>query len=143
MRAKGALLVEAFCKRGDSVFPVKDGDDFVAGARLRFAYTKDQAGVLLVFGVDDAGRLFPYYRDAALAGVTAPPGSEVMLPESVELDDHHGWERVFALRTPDTLGQDVIRAAVADALAAVQGDIRKTARLPVQAEQVSFLLRRP
>ena len=143
VRAKGALLVEAFCKRGDSVFPVKDGDDFVAGDRLRFAYTKDQAGVLLVFGVDDAGRLFPYYRDDALAGVTAPPGSEVMLPESVELDDHHGWERVFALWTPDTLGQDVIRAAVADALAAVQGDIRKTARLPVQAEQVSFLLRRP
>jgi len=59
VRAKGALLVEAFCKRGDSVFPVKDGDDFVAGDRLRFAYTKDQAGVLLVFGVDDAGRLSP------------------------------------------------------------------------------------
>jgi len=121
VRAKGALLVEAFCKRGDSVFPVKDGDDFVAGDRLRFAYTKDQAGVLLVFGVDDAGRLFPYYRDDALAGVVAPPGSEVMLPESVELDDHHGWERVFALWTPDTLGQDVIRRAVADALAAVRG----------------------
>jgi hypothetical protein len=143
VRAKGALLVEAFCKRGDSVFPVKDGDDFVAGDRLRFAYTKDQAGVLLVFGVDDAGRLFPYYRDDALAGVSAPPGSQVMLPESVELDDHHGWERVFAVWTPDTLGQDVIRAAVADALAAVEGDIRKAAPLPVEAEQVSFLLRRP
>jgi len=143
VRAKGALLVEAFCKRGDSVFPVKDGDDFVAGDRLRFAYTKDQAGVLLVFGVDDAGRLFPYYRDDALAGVTAPPGSQVMLPESVELDDHHGWERVFAVWTPDTLGQDAIRTAVAQALAAVEGDIRQAARLPVQAEQVSFLLRRP
>jgi hypothetical protein len=143
VRAKGALLVEAFCKRGDSVFPVKDGDDFVAGDRLRFAYTKDQAGVLLVFGVDDAGRLFPYYRDDALAGVSAPPGSQVMLPESVELDDHHGWERVFAVWTPDTLGQDAIRTAVAQALAAVEGDIRQAARLPVQAEQVSFLLRRP
>lgn len=143
VRAKGALLVEAFCKRGDSVFPVKDGDDFVAGDRLRFAYTKDQAGVLLVFGVDDTGRLFPYYRDDALAGVIAPPGSEVMLPESVELDDHHGWERVFALWTTDALGQDAIRTAVAQALAAVDGDIRQAARLPVQAEQVSFLLRRP
>jgi hypothetical protein len=98
---------------------------------------------LLVFGVDDAGRLFPYYRDDALAGVIAPPGSEVMLPESVELDDHHGWERVFAVWTPDTLGQDAIRTAVAQALAAVEGDIRQAARLPVQAEQVSFLLRRP
>jgi hypothetical protein len=143
VRTKGAIVVEAFCKRGDSVFPVKDGDDFVAGDRLRFAYTKDQAGVLLVFGVDDAGRLFPYYRDDALAGVIAPPGSEVMLPESVELDDHHGWERVFALWTPAVLGQDVIRSAVAGALSAVEGDIRQAARLPVDAEQVSFLLRRP
>jgi hypothetical protein len=143
VRAKGALLVEAFCKRGDSVFPLKDGDDFVAGDRLRFAYTKDQAGVLLVFGVDDTGRMFPYYRDDALTGVIAPPGSEVMLPESVELDDHHGWERVFALWTPAAIGQDVIRTAVASALAAFEGDIRQAARLPVEAEQVSFLLRRP
>jgi len=143
VRSKGALLVEAFCKRGDSVFPVKDGDDFLAGDRLRFAYTKDQSGVLLVFGVDDTGRLFPYYRDDALAGVSAPPGAEVMLPESVELDDHHGWERVFALWTPGAIGEDVMRTAVAEALAAGKGDIRQAARLPVEAEQVSFLLRRP
>jgi hypothetical protein len=99
--------------------------------------------MLLVFGVDDAGRLFPYYRDDVLTGVSAPPGSEVMLPESVELDDHHGWERVFALWTPASVGEDVVRTAVAEALAAVGGDIRQAARLPVQAEQVSFLLRRP
>ena len=143
VRSKGALLVDAFCKRGDSVFPVKDGDDFLAGDRLRFAYTKDQSGVLVVFGVDDTGRLFPYYRDDALAGVNAPPGSEVMLPDSVELDGHHGWERVFALWTPAPLGDEAIRTAVADALAAANGDIRQAARLSVEAEQTSFLLRRP
>jgi len=66
-----------------------------------------------------------------------------MLPESVELDDHHGWERVFALWTPASLGEDLIRTAVADALAAVEGDIRQVARLPLEAEQVSFLLKRP
>jgi hypothetical protein len=143
VRSKGALLVEAFCKRGESVFPIKDGDDFVKGDRLRFAYTKDQPGVLLVFGVDDTGRVFPYYRDDALAGVSAPPGAEVMLPESVELDDHHGWERVFALWTPAALADDMVRTAVAEALAAGKGDIRQAASLPVEAEQVSFLLRRP
>jgi hypothetical protein len=143
VRSKGGLLVEAFCKRGDSVFPVKDADDFVVGDRLRFAYSKDQPGVLLVFGVDDTGRVFPYYRDDALAGVRAPAGAEVMLPDSVELDDHHGWERVFALWTPAVVGEDAVRTAVAEALAAVQGDIRQAAHLPIEAEQVSFLLRRP
>jgi hypothetical protein len=143
VRSKGTLIVEAFCKRGDRVFPVKDGDDFLAGDRLRFAYTKDQPGVLLVFGVDDAGRIFPYYRDDALVGVNAPPGGAVMLPESVELDDHRGWERVFSLWTPAPLGEDTIRAAVAEAMAAVGGDIRQTSHLSVAAEQVTFLLRRP
>jgi len=143
LRSKGGLVFEAFCKRGDSIFPVKDGDDFVAGDRLRFAYTKDQPGILVVFGVDDAGRIFPYYRDDALVGVTAPPGAEVMLAESVELDDHHGWERVFAVWTPAPLDGEVIRSAVAQGLAAVKGDIRQVARLPLEAEQVSFLLRRP
>jgi hypothetical protein len=66
-----------------------------------------------------------------------------MLPESVELDDHHGWERIFAIWTPAPLGEDAIRSAVAAALAGVQGDIRQTSRLPLEAEQVSFLLRRP
>jgi hypothetical protein len=66
-----------------------------------------------------------------------------MLPESVELDDHHGWERVFALWTPAALADDMVRTAVAEALAAGKGDIRQAASLPVEAEQVSFLLRRP
>ena len=61
-----------------------------------------------------------------------------MLPESVELDDHHGWERVFALWTPAALGEDVVRTAVAEALAAVQGDIRQAARLPVEASKYPF-----
>ena len=143
VRSKGTLIVEAFCKRGDRVFPVKDGDDFLAGDRLRFAYTKDQPGVLVVFGVDDTGRIFPYYRDDALIGVNAPPGGAVMLPESVELDDHRGWERVFSLWSPAPLGEDVIRASVSGAMAAVGGDIQQASHLPVDAEQVTFLLRRP
>ena len=143
VRSKGGLVVEAFCKRDDQIFPVKDGDDFVAGDRLRFAYTKDLPGVLAVFGVDDSGRVFPYYRDDALVGINVPPGAEVMLPESVELDDHHGWERIFAIWTSDHLDEDAIRNAVATALAGVQGDIRQVSRLPLEAEQVSFLLRRP
>jgi hypothetical protein len=143
VRSKGGLIVEAFCKRDDQIFPVKDGDDFVAGDRLRFAYSKDLPGILAVFGVDDSGRVFPYYRDDALAGINVPPGAEVMLPESVELDDHHGWERIFAIWTPGVLGEDAIRGAVDAALAGAQGDIRQASRLPLDAEQVSFLLRRP
>ena len=69
LRSKGGLVVEAFCKREDKIFPVKDGDDFFSGDRLRFAYTKDQPGILAVFGVDDGGAIFPYYRDDVLVGI--------------------------------------------------------------------------
>ena len=72
---KGELLVEIFCKRGDAIFPAVDGGDFLEGDRLRFAYSKERPGYLMVFGVDDNGRVFPYYDEQALVGVRVEAGS--------------------------------------------------------------------
>lgn len=143
VRTKGALAVEAYCKRGERVFPVAEGADFFPGDRLRFAYTKAEPGYLVLFGVDDAGQVFPYYQEGTLAAVEARPGSRVMLPGSVELDEHHGWERVFALWSPRPVAETAVRHAVALALREAGGDIRKATRLALEADQVSFLLRRP
>lgn len=142
-RTKGALVMEVFCKRGDSVFAVNEGADFFPGDRLRFAYTKDQPGFLTVFSVDDTGQISPYYRDAVLGSVQVGAGAKVMLPESVELDSHRGWERIFALWSPRPVDDDAIRRAVSGALASADGDVRRAGRLDIEAEQVSYLLRRP
>ncbi|MBN2576350.1 MAG: DUF4384 domain-containing protein [Deltaproteobacteria bacterium] len=140
---KGGLVLETYCKRGEQVLPAVDGQDFLAGDRLRFAYTCARPGYLLVFGVDDQGRIFPYYEEGVLAGVFAEAGARVLLPGSVELDGHRGWERVYALWSETQFRDDVVRAAVAAGLAAAGNDIRRVTTLDLPVEQVSMLLRRP
>jgi hypothetical protein len=144
-RAKGSMSFEAYCKRGDKVFEVNEGADFFAGDRLRFAYSKGQSGYLMVFGVDDAGSVFPYYQDAILAGMSVSAGAHVMLPDSVELDEHKGWERIFAVWSPRPLAEADVRGAVGRAMAQASGDVRQASKLPLGSEvdQVSYLLRRP
>jgi hypothetical protein len=140
---KGELIVETFCKRADSVFPAENGGDFLAGDRLRFAYSKARPGYLLLFGVDDQGKVFPYYEDSALVGVRVEAGAHVFLPGSVELDNHKGWERVFALWAEAQFADDVVRGAVGAALSAADSDVRRMTALDLPVQQVSMLLRRP
>jgi hypothetical protein len=140
---KGGLIVETYCKRGDKVFPAVEGGEFVEGDRLRFAYSQDKPGYLLVFGVDDQGRVFPYYEERALVGVRVEAGARVLLPDSVQLDNHKGWERIFALWAEAQFADDVVRAAVGAALSAADSDIRRMTALDLPVEQVSMLLRRP
>jgi hypothetical protein len=75
--------------------------------------------------------------------VAVEAGARVLLPGSVELDEHKGWERVFAIWSEHQLGDDVVRAAVHAALSAGNSDIRRTTILDLPVEQMSFLLRRP
>jgi hypothetical protein len=140
---KGGLIVETYCKRGDKVFPAVEGGDFLAGDRLRFAYSSDKAGFLVVFGVDDQGRVFPYYEEQSLVGVRVEAGAHVFLPGAVELDNHRGWERVFALWAETQFANDVVRAAVGAALSGANSDLHRMTALDLPVQQVSMLLRRP
>jgi hypothetical protein len=143
VEAKGGFLVETYFKRGAMVRPVSDGQDFLEGDRLRFAYTSARAGYLLVFAVDDQGRIFPYYPEATLEGFHVQAGARIFLPDSVQLDDHQGWERIYAIWSEEQLADDVVRRSVAVGLAAVENDIRRVTALDLPVEQVSLLLRRP
>lgn len=140
---KGRLIVESYCKRGNDVFPAADGSEFLAGDRLRFAYSQDRPGFLAIFGVDDQGGVFPYYPEHSLVGMQVEAGARILLPGSVELDHHQGWERVFAIWSEQPMADDVVRTAVAAALSVTNGDIRHTSALDLPVEQVSLLLRRP
>jgi hypothetical protein len=141
--SKGSFLVDTYFKRGGKVRAVADGQDFLEGDRLRFAYTSDRPGYLTVFGVDDQGKVFPYYPEGTLESYYVEAGGKILLPGSVELDSHHGWERIYALWSETQLADDVVRRAVASGLAAVEKDIRRVTVLDLPVEQVSLLLRRP
>jgi len=140
---KGELLVEIFCKRGDSIFSAVDGGDFFEGDRLRFAYSKERPGYLLVFGMDDHGTVFPYYDEHALVGLRVEAGARVLLPDSVELDAHKGWERLFILWSETQFSDDAMRLAVSRTLSGVDNDVRRMTTLDLPVAQVSMLLRRP
>jgi Domain of unknown function (DUF4384) len=142
IRTKGGLDVRAFCKRGDDVFPVVGGEKFLAGDRLRFSYTTQQAGYLTIFGVNGDGRVFPYYPEDRLDGLPVAAGVQQTLPGSVELDRYQGREQVFALWSPEPLDESAVRRAVADALTEAGGDLSRVKRLPLPAEQTSYLLYR-
>jgi len=144
VRAKSSSLgMRVFCKRGENQFEVADGGEFVQGDRLRFSYTKGERGHLTVFSVDDEANISPFYKDGELGSQPADLGTQVMLPGSVELDGHKGWERVFALWAPKPIDALTVRKAVESALARAGGDVRKLTELPLDNDQVSYLLRRP
>lgn len=140
---KGRIIMETYCKRGGKVFPVADGGEVFPGDQLRFAYTQDRPGYLLVFGVDDAGTIFPYYEENRLVGMPVLAGGRVFLPGAVELDAHKGWERIYSIWTESPLTDAAVRSAVASSLARAGGDVRRTEALDLPVEQVSLLLRRP
>jgi hypothetical protein len=140
---KGRIIVETYCKRDGKVFPASEGAEYLQGDQLRFAYTQDRSGFLLVFGVDDTGAIFPYYEENRLAAMPVQAGAKVFLPGAIELDGHKGWERIYFIWSESPMADDAVRAAVASALAAAGGDVRRTSALDLPVEQVSLLLRRP
>jgi hypothetical protein len=142
VRIKGDLAIRVHNKRGDQIFEVENGAQVRAGDRLRFSYTHPRAGFIMVFGVDDQGAVFPYYQDGSLQSMPAVAGAQVMLPGSVEMDDHEGLERVFVLWSVAPLDADAVRAAVLRSFA-VAGGVRGMERLSVGDDQATVLLERP
>ena len=134
--------IEMYCRRGSRVFVPGPTTVFAAGDQLRFAYTASQDGYIAIFSVEDSGRVFPYYPERDLGGMRVAAGSNVVLPDAVELDAHHGPERIFAMWSSEPLDPGTLLRTVNHTVAAAGHDVRKAARLPLDAEQVSFLLLR-
>lgn len=143
IRTKGAFALSIVSKRGEALERLGDGDEAKAGDRLRFAYTQVRSGHLMVFSVDDGGAISPYYDESRLHSVPVAAGSQVTLPGSVELDDHKGLERIYALWAPQPIDGASVQAAVRKALSQAGGDVARMGKLTVGAEETSVLLRRP
>ncbi|MEA2697088.1 MAG: hypothetical protein QOI66_1359 [Myxococcales bacterium] len=138
---KGQLVLQAFCTRGDVIFPIDDSAACLRGARLRLAYSVPAAGHLMIFGVDERGQIFPYYGEGSLSSIPVGAEAEGLLPGSIGLDDQHGRERIFALWAAEPI--DATRVKIAVTRAMVGGDVARVSTLNVGVDQTSVLLRRP
>jgi hypothetical protein len=140
----GTFAVRMTCSRGGRIIVPGPDTALAPGDRLRFAYTTAEPGYLAIFGVERDGDIFPYYPERDLRGLRVAPGAGVLLPDSIELDDNRGDERIFALWSPRPLDDAGLRAAVASALVAAAGDVRRLGNLPgsTASGQLSFLIRR-
>jgi hypothetical protein len=145
VRAKGGLLFEIYRQPvgGGLVTMAGDGDRYQAGDRLRFTYTTAAPGYLSVIGVDDSGAVFPYYPKDGTPGLPVPAAAKVTLPDSIELDEHRGLERIFALWSPRPIDAAAVKDAVSQSVRAAAGNLESLIHLPIDAVQVTRLLRRP
>jgi len=126
IRMKGALTFQVFARRGEAVFPVRDGTRLAAGDQIRFVVGAGEARFLLVASVDGAGHATIYYPYGGARSAPAPVQPSE-LPGSIVLDAAPGPERVFAVVSR----QPIDAADVTRALEVIgrRGAIRTTAAL--------------
>jgi hypothetical protein len=137
LQAKGAASLAVFARRGERVFPVKDGASLRAGDRIRFGVAPGPARFVLVASIDGRGHVSVYQESTP---VGAQAGPLALLPDSIVLDDAPGPERIFAVFSERRLPAQEVTGALATLGAAGAEGIRRTRRLPLPFEQASILV---
>ena len=119
-RIKGGARLGFYLDRAGRVAPGAAGDVLRPGDRVRFTITTSEPGYLIVAGVDASSRVTIYYADGArAAAVTA--GVDQPLPDSVELDDTLGRERIVAVLCDRAIGVEQARASLVAGARAIAG----------------------
>jgi hypothetical protein len=128
---KGARLGLALLTADDSgARELTDGDTVAAGAALRLRVRPAAPCYLWVVSVDSRGivsRLYPASGDSPLL-----VSASSVLPGGVALDGTAGWERFFAVCSPEPLAY----AAVEGAARAIASAAGTATRLPGLAEAI-------
>ncbi len=110
-QARGsALILEVYRKDDAGAVRVRDGDGVRASDQLGFRVASQDAGYLLVFGVDSTLRPYPCYPADASRGAVAWPASPtpVQLDAAVQLDATPGQERIVALLCDEPIDLELV-----------------------------------
>ncbi len=126
--------------------PGRPGGAYREGDQFGFTYWSGNNDYLLLFSIEDSGKISVYYPDEAEEShsgmsVSIPRGRNVPLEGSVVLNDYVGYERFVVLFSHDPLPVDYVRRVARNSLheiAAEGGDVRDLERLPVAAQQATF-----
>ncbi len=131
---KGSLGLKVFCLRAGRVFQLAEGEQLLAGDRIRFKVSTAGSGFVLIVAQDADGSLQPY-------AAVRVAGGEQDLPGSIVLDDSTADERIFAFFAPHEIDFEKVRAAATEIFESGAG-IEKIGRLRVDLDQTSLLFRR-
>lgn len=96
LRFKGAVGLEVFGHRADATFRVGDGAELRRGDRLKFRVLAPDQGWIAVFSVEDGGRVTPFHPAGSGEPMRVGP-APWLTPDSIELDDSVGPERVIVV----------------------------------------------
>jgi len=124
---------------------VEDGAHLAPDTRIRFLYDSPDYDYLMLVSVTDAGEISFLYPMSEGPSIQVVRGRGVLLHGAVQLDEHLGPERFFALFSPAPLAFDQVEAAVAASrrsAAAVDGAawLRELLRLPLGCAQATLYI---
>jgi hypothetical protein len=96
-RFKGEVALAVYALQGDEVVEVAPGQALRPGDRIQFTYTSGPLNHLVLVGVDGTGVISRYYPDEGGLSQPVVPGSEMILEDSLVLDDAPGPEVFVAV----------------------------------------------
>jgi len=112
IRSKGTGRITFYVKHGDSMREGAAGEIVHAGDILQLSYAADEPSYLAVLSRDGAGKVSVYFpRSKSAARIT--PGHDILLPQSIVLDDALGPEHIFALFCTAPVSLDQLASALA------------------------------
>ncbi len=110
-RVKGGPMLQVFALHQGQTRELRTGEKVVPGDRIRFAADGAGAAYLLVLSLDGRGRATAFVPFDGARSLPLAEGRQA-LPDSVELDDAPGPERLFAFFSREPLEAAPLRAAL-------------------------------
>lgn len=131
--------------RAGQPVPLEDGAQLAPETRVRFLYDSPDFDYLMLVSVTGAGEVTVLYPMTEGPSIPVVRGVGIPLQGAVQLDDHLGPERFYALFSDAPLAFDQVEAAVARTrgiAAAVDGAgwLRDLRRLPLDCAQATLLI---
>ena len=116
------LSLEVYRQDDKGAVRLRDGDGVRPGDHLGFRVASQDAGYLLVFGVDSTLEPYPCYPSDPSRGAQAWAASPrpVQLDAAIQLDATPGQERIIALLCDEPVGIDIVAPTLRQASADLQ-----------------------
>lgn len=133
VRNKGGNEIGFYVKSGERVVRGVSGMTVHPGDALRFVTSVPEPLHLTILSRDGAGNVSVYFPRQG-EGRAVPPGLDIPLPSSIELDDVLGRERIYALFCPSPPALErLLRAVQSERIEPPERCILRTLELTKEA----------